>query len=390
MAGSTFVFNNPRVERIVSGRGAIEKLGEEIERVGGTRGLVVISPSVAKTFLLDRIKSALGAKRVAIFDQVKPHSPTDSIEQAVEHARGARIDVLVSAGGGSAIDTAKGVAALLAEGGPLPRFGVRFTPPNKKEVPLMLAPKLPHIAIPTTFSGGEYSYSAGISEGGKKYIVADPKLAPRTVLLDPEAAATAPARLLAASGMNALAHCVEAVYSTETQPLTEAYCLRAIGLIARYLPRAVENSGDLEALSYVQVAACLSGMGVYSAWTGIHHAIVHVIGGRYKAPHAEIHALMLPYAMRWNLDATVRAHARMAREIGIDAGNETDLAAAVPEHVFAMNRRMGLPLKLRDLDVPREGLKQLAIDALDDYSIHTNPKPVRAAEQVLEVLEMAW
>ena len=390
MAGATFVFNNPRVERIVSGCGSIEKLAEEIERVGGTRALVVISPSVAKTFLLDRIRSALGAKCAAIFDEVKPHSPTDSIAQAVERARDARIDVLVSAGGGSAIDTAKGVAALLAEGGSLPRFGVRFTPPNKKDVPPMPAAKLPHIAIPTTFSGGEYSYSAGITEGGKKYIVADPKLAPRTVLLDPEAAATAPARLLAASGMNALAHCVEAVYSTETQPLTDAYCLTGIGLIARYLPRAVENSRDLEALSYVQVAACLSGMGVYSAWTGIHHAIVHVVGGRYKAPHAEIHALMLPYAMRWNLDATIQAHARMAREIGVEEADDDALAAAVPEYVFAMNRRMGLPLKLRDLGVPRDGLKQLAIDALDDYSIHTNPKPVTAADQVLAVLEQAW
>lgn len=390
MAGSTFVFNNPRVERIVSGSGSIGKLAEEIDRIGGTRALVVISPSVAKTFLLDRIKSGLGAKYVAIFDEVKPHSPTESIAKAVEQARDARIDALVSAGGGSAIDTAKGVAALLAEGGSLPRFGVRFTPPNKKEVPPMPAPKLPHIAIPTTLSGGEYSYSAGISEGGRKYIVADPKLAPRTVLLDPEAAATAPGRLLAASGMNALAHCVEAVYSTETQPLTEAYCLTGIGLIARYLLRAVENARDLEALSYVQVAACLSGMGVYSAWTGIHHAIVHVVGGRYKAPHAEIHALMLPYAMRWNLDATIGAQARMAREIGIDGAGEKALAAAVPDHVFAMNRKMGLPLKLRELGVPRAGLRQLAVDALDDYSIHTNPKPVSAAEQVLEVLEQAW
>ncbi|HKY87225.1 MAG TPA: iron-containing alcohol dehydrogenase [Pseudorhodoplanes sp.] len=390
MAVAAFTFHNPRVERIISGAGAIGKLGEEIDRLGASRALVVISPSVARTFLLDRIKSSLGTRCAAIFDAVKPHSPTDSIAAAVERARQAEVDALVSAGGGSAIDTAKGVAALLAEGGSVPRLGVRFTPPNKKEVPPMPAPKLPHIAIPTTLSGGEYSYSAGISEGGKKYIVADPKLAPRTVLLDPEAAATAPGRLLAASGMNALAHCVEAVYSTETQPLTDAYCLRGIGLIARYLPRAVADSRDLEALGQMQMAACLSGMGVYSAWTGIHHAIVHVVGGRYKAPHAEIHALMLPYAMRWNLDATIDAHARMGREIGIEAADQNALAAAVPEYVYGMNQRMGLPLKLRDLGVPRGGLRQLAVDALDDYSIHTNPKPVTAAEQVLEVLEQAW
>ena len=99
---------------------------------------------------------------------------------------------------------------------------------------------------------------------------------------------------------------------------------------------------------------------------------------------------MLPYAMRWNLDVTVGAHARMAREIGIEGGDENALAAAVPEHVFAMNQRMGLPLRLRDLGVPRDGLIQLARDALNDYSIFTNPKPVTAAEQVLEVLEQAW
>jgi alcohol dehydrogenase class IV len=115
-----------------------------------------------------------------------------------------------------------------------------------------------------------------------------------------------------------------------------------------------------------------------------------VVGGRYKAPHAEIHALMLPYAMRWNLDATVGAHARMAREMGIEGADENALAGAVPEHVFAMNQRMGLPLRLRELGVPRDGLRQLASDALNDYSIHTNPKPVTAAEQVLEVLEQAW
>jgi alcohol dehydrogenase len=390
MSGTSFVFNNPRVERVISGQGSIGKLSEEVERLGGTRAMVLISPSVAKTFLLDKIKAGLGGQCSAVFDQVKPHSPTDSIEQAVAMARDAKVDILVSAGGGSAIDTGKGVAALLAEGGSLPRFGVRFTPPNKKEVPPMPAPKIPHVAIPTTLSGGEYSYSAGITEGGKKFIVADPKLAPKTVLLDPEAAATAPGRLLAASGMNSLAHCVEAVYSTETQPLTAAYCLTGVGLIARFLPRAVANSSDLEALSNVQVAACLSGMGVYSAWTGIHHAIVHVIGGRYKAPHAEIHALMLPYCMRWNLDVVTQDYVRMAREIGIEAANEKELAAAVPEYVYGMNQKMGLPLKLRELGVPKNGLNQLAIDTLGDYSIHTNPKPVRSADQVLEVLEAAW
>ncbi len=387
---SPFLFNNPRVERILFGQGVTRQLADEVHRVDGTRAWVVISPSVASTHLLDLVRDSLGSLCAGTFDRVRPHSPTNIIGEAADGARQARADVLVSVGGGSAIDTAKGIAALLAEGGPLRRFASRFTPPDRKEVPEMPSPKIPHLAIPTTLSGGEYSYSAGITEGGKKHILADPKLAPRTVLLDPEAAQTAPPKLLAASGMNALAHCVEAIYSTHTQAITQALCLAAVGRLASYLPRAVEHPEDIEAIGEVQIAACLAGMGVYSAWTGIHHAVVHVIGGRFKVPHADVHALVLPYAMRWNLDETIDSHARIARAMGIDAANDEQAAAAAPEAVLKMNRSMGLPLKLRDLGIPRDALSALAEDALGDYSVYTNPKPISSASQVLELLEMAW
>jgi alcohol dehydrogenase class IV len=390
MIESSFEFSNPRVERIIFGRGKVNTVGDEVTRLGASRALVVVSPSVAKTPLVGTVRKSLGSHLVGIFDHVKPHSPTESIEEAGTEAKAARADILISLGGGSAIDTAKGIAALLAEGGPLARLGVRFTPPGRKEVPPLPAPKLPHIAIPTTLSGGEYSYSVGISEGGKKFIVADPKLAPRTVVLDPEALRTAPPSLLAASGMNALAHCVEAIYSTHTQALTQAYCLAGVSRLSAFLPRAVASMDDLEALGEVQIGACLAGMGVYSAWTGIHHAIVHVVGGRFRVPHANIHALVLPYAMRWNLDATLEAHAEIARAMQIDAPSDEEAARKAPEAVLEMNRRMGLPLRLRDLGVPRDALGLLAEDALGDYSVYTNPKPIHSSSQVLEVLEMAW
>ena len=296
----------------------------------------------------------------------------------------------MSVGGGSSIDTAKGMAALLAEGRPLKDLATHFIPPDKKEVPPMPVPKLPHVSIPTTFSGGEYSYSAGLAEGGHKLILADPKMSPRTVMLDPEAAQTAPPKLLAASGMNALAHCVEAVYSTQTQILSQAYCMAAIGPITTYLPRLVADMNDLEAIGEMQVAATLSSMGVYSAWTGIHHGIVHVIGGRFTVPHANIHALMLPYAMRWNLDGTTEAMARMARVMGVNEPDDVKAAAEAPEVVYGMNVKMGLPLRLRDLEIPRDALPSLAEAALDDISTHNNPKKIHSASQVLECLEMAW
>lgn len=390
MVAAPFVYNNPRVERILFGRGVVAQLGEEVKKLNGSRVFVVTSPSIARSDLLQKVKTSLGSLCVGLYDTVKPHSPTNLIVEAAKLATDAGADTLVSVGGGSSIDTVKGMAAILAEGGPLSRLATHFTPPDRKEVPAMPAPKMPHLAIPTTFSGGEYSYSAGVTEGGTKLILADPKLSPRVVLLDPEAAQTAPPKLLAASGMNALAHCVEAIYSTQTQILSQAYCMAAVTPIAKFLPRLVADMEDLAAIGEMQIAACLSSMGVYSAWTGVHHGIVHAVGGRFQVPHANIHALVLPYAMRWNLDATIIAQARIARAMGIDEPDDEKAATEAPEAVYGMNVKMGLPLHLRDLDVPRNSLPSLAEAALDDMSTHNNPKKITSASQILEVLEMAW
>jgi alcohol dehydrogenase class IV len=386
----SFVYNNPRVERILFGRGVIDQLADEIRRLKRSRVLVVTSPSIARSPLLERVRESLGRLCVGVYDAVKPHSPTDLIDEAAKLAADVSADALVSVGGGSSIDTAKGIAALLAEGAPLSRLATHFIPPDRKEVPDMPAAKMPHLAIPTTFSGGEYSYSAGVTEGGIKLILADPKLSPRVVLLDPGAAQTAPPTLLAASGMNALAHCVEAIYSTQTQILSQAYCMAAVAPIARFLPRLVANTQDLEAIGEMQIAACLASMGVYSAWTGIHHGIVHAVGGRFHVPHANLHALVLPYAMRWNLDATISAQAKIARAMGIEELDDEKASAEAPEAVYGMNVKMRLPLHLRDLDVPHDSLPSLAEAAFDDMSTHNNPKKIHSPSQILEVLEMAW
>ena len=190
MTGESFEYSNPRVERVISGRGVIRRLGQEVERLGGSRALIVTSPSVVRSDIFNGLREGLGSRCVGSFDRVRPHSPTEVIEEAAEEFRKSNADVLVSVGGGSAIDTAKGVAVLLAEGGPLPRFGVRFTPPNRKEVPDLPRPKLPHLALPSTLSAGVYSYAVVTTVGVKNYILVDTKFAPQTVLLDRESVRT--------------------------------------------------------------------------------------------------------------------------------------------------------------------------------------------------------
>ena len=352
---------------------------------------VVTSPSIARSYLLEAVRSALGDLCVGVYDTVKPHSPTDSIAVAAKQAADASADAFVSVGGGSSIDTAKGMAALLAEGRPLKDMATHFTPPDKKEVPGHAGAQDAAHRHPDDVLRRRVQLFRWAGGGGPQ---AHPgrcqAVAAGWCCWIRRRAQTAPAKLLAASGMNALAHCVEAIYSTQTQILSQAYCLAAVGPIATYLPRLVADMNDLDAIGEMQVAATLSSMGVYSAWTGIHHGIVHVIGGRFTVPHANIHALMLPYAMRWNLDGTTEAMARIARAMGVSEPDDVKAAAEAPEVVYGMNVKMGLPLRLRDLEIPRDALPSLAEAALDDISTHNNPKKIHSASQVLECLEMAW
>jgi maleylacetate reductase len=354
--------------RLVYGAGRLAQVGELVEAVGGTRALLVTSPSVRRTGLADRVGDHLGRRLAGVFDGVRPHSPIEVVEQARDASSRAKADVVVSVGGGSSVDTAKGIVHLAREA---------------------TGRRLPHVAIPTTLSGAEFTYAAGITHGPKKRIYG-PDLFCEVVLLDPEAAAVTPCSLFLPSGLNAVAHCVEGIQSVDGSAVAEAMMLHAIRLLSESLRAAQRDPEDLEARGRAQAGAALASIGIWGVSVGLEHALAHAVGGKYKAPHATVHAILIAPVMRFNHPAVVRAQAAIADALGVPRiGDEAETGRRGIEQIAALLVDLGIPTGLRALGVAEDGLADLAEAAYHDPCFATNPRPVTSREDVVEVLRSA-
>jgi alcohol dehydrogenase len=396
---------------LLFGSGAAgERLGAELRARGWRAVAVLVSPSAAASGQLDRLRAGALAscELVALHDRVRPHAPVADSQAIAAGLAGRRLDALVALGGGKVVDTAKGVAVLLAEGGRLEDHCSVFTPPDRylpRELP---APKLPLIAVPTTLAGAEMTPGGGATDDrGVKRTFWDPKLVARLVAYDPEVLGATPADVLATTGMNALAHCAEGLYSRIANPISTALALEATRALAAALPAAVlpapagpvaapaacEEPGPFSAgaaapagtLAALGEAAAMAGMVIANARVGLHHAICHVLGGRFGVPHGVANAIMLPPVLRFNLEATLGAQRRFAEAL---AGAEA--AEDPPEAVRRFRDRLGVPARLRDAGLDRRDLDRVAADLMQERGLYFNPRRIEEPSQVREVLEWAW
>ena len=270
--------------RVVFGAGASKKLAEEVARLGAKRVLLLCTPGRAGMVSA----AAQGLPVAAVFDKAVMHTPADLAEQARAQARSAEADCCVAFGGGSTIGFAKAVA---------------------------LTSGLPIIAVPTTYSGSEMTTIWGMSEGRTKKTGRDPKVLPKTVIYDPELTLGLPPATSAASGMNAMAHCVEALYAHDGNPIISLMAEEGIRALASALPRVVLQPDNLEARGDALYGAWLAGCTISTTSVALHHKLCHVLGG-FGLPHAETHAIVLPHAVRYNADAAKDAMARLTRAMG--------------------------------------------------------------------------
>lgn len=379
------------LQRIVFGPGAVDTAGQEADQLGCHRAFLVSGPNTSRTPLYDRVHAALGVRRVGEFTGVRPHSLIGDTERAGVEARALDVDLLVSVGGGSASDSAKGIAILLAEGGRLADHCDLFTPPDRLVHRDLQRAKVPLIAVPTTASGAEMTpgCSATTPEGIKLKFW-DHKLAARVVLLDPEATVDVPLDITVSTSMNGFAHCVEGLYSLGKNPLTDALALEAVRLFADALPRLLADPTSRAVRGEIQAAAALGGMVISNARTALHHTLCHALGGRFRVAHGDANAVMLPHAMRFNLDVTAPEQARIAWAIGAAERPDEAAAARAADAVASFARRIGAPARLRDLGVPRNQLPAAAEDVLHDRGLYFNPKPIASAEPILAIYEAAW
>jgi alcohol dehydrogenase class IV len=284
-------------------------------------------------------------------------------------------DTVIALGGGSAIGTAKAVAASLEE-----RHFDR--------------PVLPIVAIPTTYAGSEMTPIYGVTRAGeaRKVTVTDPRCTPRLVLYDPDLTLDLPPELTAGTGMNALAHCVEGLYSNGRTPVTSATALAGITAIFRALPACAANGTNADARQEMLIGAYLGGTTIANAKLALHHAICHALGGTAGVPHGVANTIMLPHVMRFNCEAAVRELAAMARTLNLTRSGMHDLAlaGAAVDATAELAGSLGMPLRLRDAGVGRPDLARLAATTMKSAAIRANPRPVTDAEQIESILASAW
>lgn len=337
--------------RVVFEAGAARtRLVGEVERLGASRVLLVASASEEP---LARELVAPFAGRVAgVFTGVRPHVPAAVAEAARALAGSVSADTLLCIGGGSTTGTAKAVA---------------------------LTTGLPILAVPTTYAGSEVTPVWGLTEQSRKTTGTDHRVLPRTVVYDPELTVSLPAELSAASGLNAMAHCVEAYWAPRRNPISALAAEEGIAALAAGLPAVVADPGDLAARERLLYGAYLAGSALAVSGTGLHHKICHALGGAYDLPHARTHAIVLPHVLAFNAPAAPHATARIAQALGAnDAVSGLRYLAA----------RLGIPTGLRELGMREEHVDEIV--ALVQHAVPAdNP---RTADRVAlhELIHAAW
>jgi maleylacetate reductase len=373
---------HPPGDGIVYGPGVVARqLAELLSRQGIGRPFVVTTGSVARAGLVDGVLAALGVDAAGVFDGSREHTPAPVVLAAAAMARDAGADGFVSVGGSSVVDLTKGVALVVAEGderiGPRPAGG---WPPAAAR-----PPKHPHIALPTTLSGAEFTAAAGITDTtGHKRAYVDPALAPRWVLLDPELTGATPPDLWAATGMKALADTIEVLCSPRATPMSDAVAVASLAMLDADLARSVADPADMAARGRCQVAVAMTLLQLVGVGVGMVAALRHQLGGALGVPHGVASTIVLPHVVRWNAAVAAGPLARAATALG-----RTD-AAAVVERIEQLIAELDLPHRLRDVGVARDSFPPVAELVLADGALTTNPRPVTGPADVIEVLDAAW
>ncbi len=324
--------------RVVFGDGTLDRLPSEIDLLGAKRVLVLCT--LEQVGQAADVAARLGARAVGIFDQATMHTPVSITETALAVVHEKSVDGVVSVGGGSTIGLGKAIA---------------------------LRTDLPQLAIPTTYAGSEMTPILGETQNGEKTTQRTRRVLPETTIYDVSLTLTLPPQVSATSGMNAIAHAVEALYAEERNPIISLMAEEAIGALARALPAIISDPQDRAARREALYGAWLCGVALGSVGMALHHKLCHVLGGSFDLPHAPTHTVILPHAVAYNASGAPDAMARIARALGTE-----DAATGL----YDLARRLGAPLALSAI-----GMKEADLDRAVTLAVarpYPNPRPLEA------------
>ncbi|ALK30092.1 MULTISPECIES: maleylacetate reductase [Burkholderia] len=335
--------------RVIFGSGTRSSTADEAERLNMRRALILYGP--VHTDVAAQLRERLGARAASEFAGATMHTPTSVTEEALTIVEAMKIDGVVAIGGGSMTGLSKAIA---------------------------LRTDLPQIILPTTYAGSEMTPILGETSDGLKTTVRSAKVLPETVIYDVDLTIDLPVKLSGVSGMNALAHSVEALYARDRNPVISALAIESICALARALPAIRLEASDKVARSDALYGAWLAGICLGSVEMALHHKLCHTLGGMFNLPHAETHAIILPHVLAYNASALPAVTQRLNNAL-----NVTDSARAL----YMLNKASGGPLALSEIGMPESGINHAADLAI--MNPYWNPRPVDRGE-VFDLLKNAY
>lgn len=343
-----FVYNaNP--SRVIFGAGSRARIGAELERLGIERAIVLSTPD--QSALAAQIARAIGGRAGIMYPGAVQHTPVEVTESALMAVSSVRADGCLAIGGGSTTGLAKAIA---------------------------YRTDLPQLVVPTTFAGSEMTPILGQTEAGRKTTLSSPSVLPETVIYDPELTVTMPSFISGPSGMNAIAHSVEALYAKDRNPIISMMAEASIKAMGQALPVLMNEPGNVDAHSQALYGAWLAGVCLGAVGMAIHHKICHTLGGTFNLNHADIHALMIPYTSAYNREAAPEAMAAIARALATEDG---------PTGIYRLTQRAATKRSLAEM-----GLSEADLDLAADIALQNpyyNPRPV-TRDGVRDMLQAAF
>lgn len=356
--------------KIKFGEGISREIAAEIKGLGKEKPLILTDKGLLKAGVVDKITEALkaGGIQYTIFDEIEPNPRDLTVQKAYEAARICGADILVAIGGGSSMDTAKGVGVLMSHGGIINDY---------EGLDKVTKPICDLIAIPTTVgTGSEVTFWSVITDTKRhfKMSVGSPLVAPKLALVDPELVASLPPSIIASTGMDALTHAIEGYTCTLAEPITDACGIYAIKMIADNLRNAVYTD-DSQAKANMLLGSLIAGICFGNSDIAGVHCMAEALGGLYDTPHGIANAILLPYVMEYNYVASVDKFAEIAKAMGepIDGMSKRDAAYRAVLAVHKLNEDLNIPT-LRDIGAKEEDLQELAQRSSVNVSVDSNPR----------------
>ena len=371
------------------GAGSRKVIAEEVAKRGYKKALVVTDKDLVKFGVAAQVTDVLKAAGIPfeMFDEVKPNPTVKNVKNGIAAFKAAGADFIVAIGGGSSMDTSKAVGIIINN----PEFadvtlleGVANT--KKKSVPVIALPTTAGTAAEVTIN-----YVITDEENVKKMVCVDPNDIPTLAIIDPELMLSMPRGLTAATGMDALTHAIEGLITLGAWEMSDMFEIKAIEMIAKWLPKAVENPSDIEARDGMATAQYIAGMAFSNVGLGLVHGMAHPLGAYYDIPHGVANALLLPFVMEYNKEAAKAKYRTIAEAMGVDtsAMDDDQAAQAAVDAVKALAVKVRIPQHLSELGVPESGLPTLAQAAFNDVCTPGNPRKA-VVEEILEVYKKAF